>query len=121
MKRLLVLILSIAVAQPVVAITNLLDKKTYNWSGGKDTTKIGFSLHNKSDKAIYVAVENDSLPREKGVEGFLQKTFGSPELRRVLKGAFLDLPLNTAKETTVTIYSCTNLDSYRGFFCSVKR
>jgi|GEM_PF-3423124 len=105
MKRLLILV-SLMVGQQALA------KMTYNWSGGgKDTTKIGFSLHNKSGKAIYVTIENDSLIKEKGVGGFLQKTFGGPDLRRVLKDAFLDLPLNTAKETTVTIYDCSSLDS----------
>ena len=105
MKRLLIA-LSLIIGQHALA------KTTYNWSGGgKDTTKIGFSLHNKSSKAIYVEVANESLVKETGVEGFLQKTFGGPALRRVLKGAFLDLPLNTAKDTTVTLYNCESLDS----------
>lgn len=105
MKR-MILALSLFIGHQVLA------KTTYNWSGGgKDTTKIGFSLHNKSNKTIYVTVDNDSLVKEKGVEGFLQKTFGGPAVRRVLKGAFLDLPLNTAKETIVTLYDCDSLDS----------
>ncbi len=104
MKKLLCLI--------TLAAPFALDAKnlTYSWSGGESSTKIGFSLHNKSSKTLYVTVENDSLIKEKGVSGFLQKTFGGPNMYRVLKGAFLDLPLNIAKSTKLTLYDCSSLD-----------
>lgn len=83
---------------------------SYSWAGAAGTTKIGFSLHNKSSQQIFVTVENDSLIKEKGVSGFLQKTFGGPSLYRVAKGAFLDLSLNIAKPTKLTLYDCSSLD-----------
>src|ERR1700722_8330224 len=96
---------------PTAVKTAIMDKKYYSWSdGGKNVTRVGFSLHNKSGKTAFVLVDNESLVKEGGVGGWLQKKLGGGFLYKVpASGAqsFLDLELDTAKQTTVKIYNCT--------------
>jgi hypothetical protein len=85
---------------------------TYNWAGGKDTTKVGFSLRNLWGDVVYVTVENESVTGVSNLESlFIEKRSGQPDLYQLSGHMFLDLELNIEKPTKLTLYDCTSLDS----------
>lgn len=75
----------------------IIKKIRYSWAGGANTTKVGFSLHNKANNAIYITVENSTSNKKK--------------LTRVIRGAFFEAEMNISQPTTLTIYDCKDLDS----------
>jgi hypothetical protein len=112
MKRVVILI-GLVMTHQAFSAKNM----TYSWAGGKDTTKVGFSLRNKSGKDIYVTAENDSLLRGSNIASqFLQKHFGEPDLYLLKNNKFLDLQLNIEKPTKLTLYDCASLDG-----CDIKK
>lgn len=72
--------------------------KTYNPTGaGKNSTNIGFSLQNKSGKEVYIQLVNGNA-----LQRFGQKLSGNIE--RLADGAVAEMPLDTSKDTTLTLY-----------------
>lgn len=94
-------------------------QKIYNWQAQQSdtSTKIGFSLYNKSDKPAIVMVENTSIQREKQTEepSFWQKLTQTVKnlvatyTERVPAGAVLETALDTTKTTRLSIFNCTSI------------
>ena len=89
----------------------------YSMNEGKNTTNIGFSLHNKGSHAIYIDVRN-----EKGLEkaGNFLKNLVQKEADTVLKDRFLDKPIDISKDTTLIIYNKDGKEIYKATFTKNK-